>query len=157
MRVALLLLTVSLAMFTPPSMAQANADEIIPWTEATFATQVPPPYGRVQVSVRLDGDGRLAALAIASDGHGEMPVPREAIADVQRTQISQVKVTFKNGFDGVPWLFIHIPFGTPTIVRGGVEWPVAVVAFRGNKPVYRALSLPRPDGGFDWRPTDLPR
>lgn len=156
MRAALLFFALSFALVAPASLAQASADQVIPWTEAVFTTQAPAPYGRVQVTLRLEGDGRLADLTIGSD-RGGLRVPRVAFADVSRTQVASVKVTFKTGFDGNPWLFVHIPFGSPVNVRGGTEWQVAVIAFQGDRAVYRALSIPRPDGGFDWQPSDLPR
>ncbi|MCC6620649.1 MAG: hypothetical protein IT385_05310 [Deltaproteobacteria bacterium] len=134
----------------------SRADEYMPWTEVTFATSAPAPYGRMRVTARVDGQGRLADLAVVTETGKTLSAPAAAWADIDHVQLGLVRTTFKAGFDS-PWLFIHIPHGTPIPVRGGSEWAALVIAFRGERAVYRALRVPKPDGGFEWTPTDLPR
>lgn len=136
--------------------AVAKADDYVPWQEASFTTNMPAPYGRVQFLLKVDNDGKLADVALQRDG-GAMRVPSSAWSDVKAVQLGQVRVTYKMGFDGTPWMYLHIPYGTPLAERGRREWPVLVIAFRGERAVYRAVNIPKPGGGYVSSTVDLPR
>jgi hypothetical protein len=147
---------VALVLAIPASLAHA-AEDYVPWTEATFATELPAPYGRVQLTIKVEPSGRLLDVGVQRDGGVALRIPAVAYTDIGLVQIGQARAAYKRGFDGSPWMFVHIPFGEPIYVRNQPEWTILVIAFRGDRAVYRALNIPKPRGGFDWLPTDLPR
>jgi len=148
---------ITLAILLSASAALASEGNVVPWTEATFTTIVPAPYGRVQLNLKVEPDGRLIDISLSREGGVPLYVSPVAWANVSQAQVSQARTTFKHSFDGTPWLFLHIPYGEPLYVQGQPEWNVLVVAFRGDRAVYRALNIPRRGGGFDWQPSDLPQ
>jgi hypothetical protein len=145
------------SVLLPSSIAHAGDDAVVPWQEVAFTTVAPAPYGRVHLILKVEADGRLSDVSLTREGASPLRIPAVAWADVTEAQIGQARTLFKTGFDGTPWLFVHIPFGPPISVRGRPEWTVLVIAFRADRAVYRALNIPKPGGGFDWRPVDLPR
>lgn len=151
------LLLLTLAVTIPASVAHANEGAFVPWTEATFSAQVPAPYGKIQLTLKAEPNGRLLDVGVVREGDVGLRVPAVAWNNIFQAQLGQARTTFKTGFDGTPWLFVHIPYGDPISVRGQKEWSVLVIAFRGDRAVYRALNIPKPRGGYDWLPADLPR
>lgn len=154
MKAILLAAILAVAMTPAPALA---GEDFMPWTEATFVTDFPAPYGRVQLNIKLDAEGSVLDVGVEREGGVAMRVPAAAFNDITDAHVSQARAAYKQGFDGTPWMFVHIPFGAPIYVRRQPEWTILVIAFRGDRAVYRALNVPRPRGGFDWLPSDLPR
>jgi len=150
-------LLMTLALAVPVSLTRAADDSFVPWQEASFTTVMPAPYGRLQLQLKMEPDGRLTDVSLVREGGAPLHVPPIAWANVTQTQLGLVRTVFKSGFDGTPWMFVHIPYGNPVSVFGHREWTVLVIAFRGERAVYRALNIPKPGGGYEWQPTDLPR
>lgn len=136
--------------------SRASEEQFTSWSELTFTTAVPAPYGALTVHLAVDAaHARLAEVSV-SGAVLRVTVPASAWAGVEQPRLAEVTTTFEVGYDPVPWFYVKIPYGAG--VQTDKSWAFAklVLAFQGTRIIYRALVTPKADGSYDWHRDDVP-